>query len=366
MNRLVLRISAPAAMAALLILGLIGVSAAPTVAAGAGYRFHVYLPSSCVDGYGPPSTAFSLKVTDPDGKPMQMKAGNTDSNGLFDICFKREIDAGDTLYANDGLNHRTFKVPFLTASINRVSDVVRGRAPAGKTLGITGYHNPGLICCGFSFPQVTVKADKTGHFRRDLSSTVDLLGNDFVDVEYATPAGDIIHRTGYAPYFSVTVGDLSIGGIVTRGALVSFTERGKTGTLKGSARAIGQTSNGMFTTKLTNGFGAAVFVRTGDVATASFASDAKITVPPMALTGTQSTDVVSGKCRPSVPFLAYASNAVGNGYSYQGGTTAADGTLSADMSSGQYASFDLQSGDIIRLTCKSPAGDTVSLLRNVP
>jgi len=354
------------AIAAMLTLGLIVGGWGAARAGGPVYTFVVALGSNCIGGGGPNGAAFSIQLKDRDGTSVQTKHGSTAAGGSWSLCLKRAVNSGDRLTVNDGEHHRTFTVPGLTVSVNRATDVVAGRAPAGVTVRITGTHRTTLIG-GVPFPEVATTASANRQYSADLTGAVDLSGGDSYLVRYFTSSGDTIYRLGYVPYFVATLGESSITANVNRGQLVSFTSRDSSGAVKGSARDIADITTGEIDTQLADRFGGAIWTRAGDRIRASFSADAQIKVPPMALTANASSDVASGRCAASVGFEVYAYHTTGGfAFASQFGTTKADGKFSVDMSKGASATYDLKSGDFIAAVCRLGAGDRIDIQRHVP
>jgi hypothetical protein len=347
------------AIAATLTIGTIGSTWLQASATTPAYTFFVFLRNTCVSGGGPASTAFSLEQIARNGTPIQTKPGNTAPSGEFTVCFTNSVRSRQTLFINDGVDHRSFTIPVLTAAANRVTDVVSGRAPAGVQVRVGGTHHTGFGL-GSPIPQVNTTANSKGHFSADLSAKVNLLGADYYSVVFTTKSGDLVEDTGSVPFMSPAIGEASVYGTVNRGQAVTITERTAAGTLKGSGHGIGSTFGGDFSVQLADKNNATVLTRPGDRVSGSFASDATLRIPRISVKANSSTDTVTGNCRPHMPFSVFASNKGGGGDSLQTGTTAADGTFSVDMSSGSSATFDLKAGDGVVLRCRFASGDRVS------
>ena len=68
---------------------------------------------------------------------------------------------------------RTITVPNLTIAVNRVTDVVSGRGPKGRRLTVEAQHCDVTDACEAEVTR-TVTVDRSGRYRKDLSSAVNM------------------------------------------------------------------------------------------------------------------------------------------------------------------------------------------------
>ena len=336
---------------------------APASAAPA-FKFDVFISSPCVRGAGPANDTLTLTLKDRNGRVVDTKSATTNSSGAISMptCFKRQIRGLDRIRATNGSISRQFAVPDLKITVSRVTDLVAGRAPANSMVTFRGcYYHDYSACLDISGSANTAG---DGTFAKDFSST-DLHGGDWAQVQWQSPAGDLVTRGGTAPYVIATVGDPSLRGYTVPGRKVTA-KLSRSGVPIATFTNTATNDTGYWSGKLRRRGGALAALRAGDHITGTWAGDGALTIPATSVTGNATTDHVSGRCLPNRPVMAYAHRANWSSLSYGYANADATGHFNTDMSNALYPTFDLRHGDIVEVHCRSGRGDEVAFTGTVP
>jgi hypothetical protein len=321
------------------------------------YTLTIYIGGSCIYTQGPASDTFTLHVRDRVGRLVVNRTGHTNSSGYGDTCMPRSIQLYDHVTLTNANQTHSLVVPLLTVKVDRVANVVHGNATPGAHVTVQGYHYP-TYSNSTAFGPVVATAGTSGAWSVDFSGIMDFIGSDYFDNSVTTAAGDVIYRDLDASFMSVYGSTNYVYGYASSGQPITIKLSNPSGQPKGIAADVAQ-PNGFFGGYFLDAKGAATYPIAGDKVKGMFATDALLTMPQTSLHGTASNDQITARCLPHRPFQAYSYN--DSGYSYQFGTTDASGSLTVDMSSGSYASFNLQAGDYIQVRCKTAKGDEVEL-----
>lgn len=305
------------------------------------------LGSRCVTGHKPTDQPVKVKLLRRDGRALETRQ-DASTDFEWRICFRDHVPAaGNRIRLTNGAFVRTVSVPDLTAALDRVTNVVRGRAPAGRTVDLVyGACDSEGVCAKVLPGPVT--ANSHGRYRKDLSRSIDIDGSDIVRAIYTNSGGDRFYREGRAPYMTITgpnrfkLSCLPAGTTILR--LLS-----PTGALRASktfhATRGCRTVSGTFRRN-----GHAVNIHTGDRIRSDFASDARMTWPSpfVAASGYD----YSGRCLPNVDW--HLTIIDGDSTATYSGQTDADGRFS------QMGYQLIAPGAALRLTCESIRGDRVT------
>jgi hypothetical protein len=309
-------------------------------------NLELQLGGRCLTGHRPVDALIRVKLLRSDGTVLETRR---DASASFEwsVCFVHHKPvAGNRIRLINGAMDRTARVPDLTIAPDRVTNVVRGHAPAGTTvqLSYAACDSEG-ICT--KKPPTTVTADGHGRFRKDLSSTIDIDGSDQVRVIYANSHEDRFIRFGRAPHMEITRPDrfvlscLPLGTTTLR--LLSAT---------GALRAIKSFHTQRACTTVSGRFrkdGHAVNLHAGDRIKSDFASDATMVWPSASVSASGYT--YSLRCFPNADW--HLTIVDGGGVTSYSGTTDADGRFS-------ILGYQLIApGASLRVTCESPRGDRV-------
>jgi hypothetical protein len=306
------------------------------------------LGSRCLTGHKTSADPITVKLLRSDGKALETRHDDT-TELEWSICFVHTPVAGNRIRLVHFNHDRTVSVPDLTIALDRVTNVVHGHAPAGKTVDLTYAACDAAGRCGKS-PAVTVNANSHGRYRKDLSPSIDIDGSDVVRASYTNSHEDRFYRDARAPYMTITSPDrislscLPIGTTTVRllsatgalRAIKSFHSQGVCGTVSGRFRKNGH----------------AVNIHAGDRIRSDFASDARLVWPTVSVAAHGYS--YSGRCFPEAEW--YLSILVdGSVIGSYAGTTDADGRFS------QPAGYQLiPPGATVRVACESSRGDRVT------
>jgi hypothetical protein len=306
------------------------------------------LGSRCLSGHKPTDQPVKVKLLRRDGKALETRQ-DASTDFEWSICFRDHVPvAGNRIRLTNGTFERTVSVPDLTLALDRVTNVVRGRAPAGRTIDLAyaACDSEGLC---LKSPPVTVTANGHGRYRKDLSSaSIDIDGSDIVRAIYTNSGGDRFYREGRAPYMTITgpnrfkLSCLPAGSTTVR--LLS-----PTGVLRASRSS--DTPRGCRTVSGTfRRNGHAVNIHTGDRIRSDFAGDARMVWPSPHVSASDYS--YSGRCFSNVDW--HLTIIDGDSIATYSGQTDADGRFS------QMGYQLIAPGAALRLTCESIRGDRVT------
>ncbi len=304
---------------------------------------------TCLDGTAAPGASLAVSLATGDGQPKGNATATADGAGRWHACVGSVIRAGDVLSATGGGSSRSFAVPRLSAAINRVSDVVRGVAPAGSSVRVRVTNCPGFGSC--SSAERTVAVGSGGTYQTDFTARFDVVGADAVRLRWLSPDGDHLTLMAWTPYLDVWRPTAYFSGAVGPSQLTTIELRDSAGLLRGRGRAVGEWLGGWIEGELLTAAGAPQHPRVGDRVSADFARDAAFAIADLEVTGRAESDTVSGRCGPGDYYRVVASrpgtSASVHGRSDSGGSF-------ADSFAGR---MDLEVGDRLALSCKRTTGD---------
>ena len=339
----------------LVVVGMVALAALSPVAALADGPLSVQLQlgDRCVRGHKPSDLSVKVKLLRHDGSAIETKHDDTVSLN-WSVCFQHVPVAGNKLQLRNSTFERTATVPDLTLDVDRVASVVRGHAPANKTVEVTYLDCRLQLICVIHAPSFPVNVNSQGRFHKDLSPPIDIDGADEVDVLYQDAAEDAFSRATEVPYLQVTKPDRIRLSCAPRGTttvrLLSAT---------GAQRATESFHAAQDCRSLSGSFrknGQAVNVHTGDRIVSDFATDARIVWPVMSVDG-QGTTLV-GRCLKDSPWVVFVSH--GPSAAMFSGTTDAAGHFSFDT-----ATWHFGAGDVLDLVCETGPGDRVRMVRTL-
>jgi hypothetical protein len=194
-------------------------------------------------------------------------------------------------------------------------------------------------------------------------------GSDYSYVWWTSPSGDTINANAYGPYVNISVGRNSFGGYANHSQLVTIDLESGSGTILASGQAVAAPGYGGFAGDVRNANHAPVNFNAGRKVHSSFGSGT-FTIPALTLVANTGTDTLSGTCGPNRALEAYAYDPTPpyrpQAYSYAHGIANGAGHYSLDMSNVDYPTFDLSSGDAVRISCKLVSGDSVQIDSKAP
>ncbi|MFO1541419.1 MAG: hypothetical protein ACKOTZ_13405 [Chloroflexota bacterium] len=332
-----------------------GSLAAPSV------RFQLAIGNASFEGTADPDLVFTVVVTGADGTVKDRETITADSDGYWrsSVGARGNIAAGDRFRARVGsVTVGSLRVPQLTVQGDRVTDRVRGRAPAGSTVSVrlitcpTGLADIGTCDVGMD---VDRPVDAKGRWSWNAASE-EPRGGDRIYATWSS-GGSTVLVPGLFPFLSVRIGTSRLEGAILPGSR-SRVSLERSGRRVATARALGYGTVGFIWARFRNAAGRNVAVAAGDIVRAPFAGDAELEVSSVSISVTGGTSAASGVCLPGgTGALAWGS---GETRSYRGLTIGVDGTWDAELVPAPPA------GATFELSCATQAGDVVRLVGTVP
>jgi hypothetical protein len=335
--------------------------AAPASAAAVVWVGNTY-GSTCAYGRGGANTAHTVRLLE-GSTPVTATVVTSDGSGYFFACFPSsyELVYGYRLEVKTTGYSRIAVIPNLAMKADRISDVVSGKAPAGKTIkiSVTAYQ-PGHYV-NATVTDVFVAANVTGDWSFDFTSHGGIRGQDILDLSYK-PNQDYFGATGDVWRISLQVENMRIGrgtthawGQMNPGEQATLTLRSAVDAVRGRAYVAPDDDDGNYGGYFRTGAGGTVYPRATDKVAATFATDATMTVPNVTVAGNATSDVVSGICMPNQGFAVFARKPDYSDSATGYGVTSGSGAYAFDVTS----QMNLVAGDYISVRCKFDTGDEV-------
>ncbi len=331
------------------------------VSAGNGplTTFEFEINNNCVRGEHAPAGA-GIKVTlrGPDGAFQGSDTGDIDGGGQWGyLCFWGDINAGDRLIAKVGSSTRTFVVPPLNFTINRVTDVVSGKTAPNSEITFYLWGCQDSWNCDYEGDRTRVTNNK-GKFTSDFTSMYDLRGNDEVEVDLYTSQGDIVYRELDVPSMNVGNAYSEVYGETKPNSDVTVWLFNSQGTQIAKARDHSNWWDGEYYTKFRRDILPGMFVGS------DIAGDALWKVFDMKPQFNVVADTVSFKCWKNRLFYFYAANIDGGDWVETEGLTDSNGNVTINTMT--FDSYDLRSDDTVEIECRNPMGDDQDFIFEVP
>ena len=348
---------------------MLALLAAPGVAQAGppAFTFDVTIGSSCARGTGPASSTIELTLLDRDDVVIDTETVTSDGSGNWftSECFWFNLHGTDKIRAAVGPSSRTFQIPDITINVNRVTDVVNGRAPTSGT-----FHLYTTLCYAYDCsdgPNVNVNVASNGTYSRDFTALHNLNGGDRAFGRWTSPSGDEVDsQTRTFSYLSLAIADDNINGEGKPGQTVTVNLKTAGGTLLGSGTDTLAQRRPFISLDLRTSSGLAAYPRTGHKVTSNLTSDANLTVPSITLTMTDA-DTVSGHCFNNGAVYVYLDHYEPSYDWTQGYATAGStGNFTLDIADTSNPSFVPGSGDRWEVDCENAKGDIVARYSRFP
>jgi hypothetical protein len=335
---------------------------APGPVLGAIPRIDIGTEESCARGEWPDGTLVTFTLEPADPAALGQEVPVTADGGEAIACFDPPMSPGDQLtVAADG-EARSITIERLAfVTIDRVADVVRVAAPAGRRVRVRV--DRCLLSEGFSPACADALLRKViatgGTAAIDTTGSLDLRGFDLVTAIMRNATGDRYLAFRAVPVFFVSeVGRPFIGGRMPPGPAVPFRLREvPRGAVLATTTLGDDDAPGRFQDAAGD-----VPIMPGNAVVGDFARDAKMRVPAMITLVDPATDRVEATCFRNG---AWAFNAFASGGRDGGelrGTAAADGSIVIETA----GTIDLENGHDLRLRCMTGKGDAISHTLTVP
>lgn len=341
----------------LVMAGALAAGAAP-VSATEPFTLHASLFDGCVTLVGAQNSLASVAQIAESGETLQVMTVGSGPNGIANGCFTEPVAAGMRIWVNQNAVTRTITIPSLTMKIDRVGDVVSGHAPAGTKVSIQVTHWI-TLGSGASYAKTPI-ANSKGAWTADFTSKINFIGGDLVTSSMINAKGDTFALTAYAPRLVVQAGTSKLSGTLLPGGHTTAVLKSSTGVTRATAYLSSVDAETDATGLFMKAGGAAATVRTGDVVTAPFATDARVKVVPFTIVADAASDHISGSCPAGRQMLvmAYHGSSSSGGYLQCSST----GNFALDLS----ATYDFASGDLVKVTTRQASGDELVRIAHVP
>lgn len=331
---------------------VLGVALTPQ-AAHAGihtFTFQLDLGDPCFSGHGHEDARHSVSLLTPDGHIRDQLVVRSRGD-RFRACFALDMNPNDRLRVRSQGDRRTFRIPDIKPFVDRTTDKVKGRAPAGTEVMLMLADDNDLVR--------TVVADDDGWYRTDFTSKWDIRGTDPVIARWQHE-GDEVLAVQITPFVIFNLVDDVVHGAANRGADVSIELLNRDGLPRGDARGEPD-QGGQFETFFRDPAGTPVYPRRGDrIVAPAIASDVDLLVPAMSIRPDLEADVVRARCAPDARFFMLIQEEV-NVLLLHG---RADGTGRLEKFVGDR--LDIRRGTNITLQCQYPTGDVIERWLRVP
>jgi len=288
------------------------------VAAGAALTFDVTVTGECLRGTAPVHSQVHLVLESADGTRRALQHARVGLKGTYRVCFSFGINAGDVLTARtDGGAHRTWHVPLVTATVDRSTNVVSGRAPAGVAVHLEVDPVPnGFATQGHAIADVS--AGPYRHFRHDFTDELDIGGGMYIRAS-ASVGMDTVRAYAFTLWVWMERAQPVVHGYAGGPIELVLQDPG------GAIRAIAHVDiAGPYYVILADTKGNPVYPRPGDVINVPHVSDAALVVPHGEENGDPSTNTIFGRCMPKVRWELGVETGIG-------GMTDGKGHFSADL-----------------------------------
>ena len=341
-------------LACSVVLTLAALLPAPAAGGSIVLLFSAQIGSYCaqVTG-GPPSTLHVVSLYTAEMELKDRVRVTSSDSGYVSACFADQIVSGDRLRASASGSTRTVTVPKLSLSINRVTDVVSGVAPAGVlvTFGLSKY--AGLTNTSEQ-RYAYATANGAGSYSVDVTSTFNLIGGDYV-YGAINVGSDYYNVSTTVSYVHVLRASALIDGYLGQSRSATITLMTPTDAVRGRAVVVGESQIGSFSGRFITSTGIGVNARMGDKVSGTFASDAAFTIPDVRVSADPATDILTGKCPPTRSYKMWARRANYSAQATVTGTSGPTGVFSRDVT----ATMNILSNDVLEVWCKLPTGDQV-------
>jgi hypothetical protein len=318
----------------------------------------VVISAPCVSGQAKPNTFLKFVVRDSIGNQKGRDAVAVDSTGAWEGCldfFADPLTAGDRINVLDFETGQTLSVtvPRLTIDVNRVTDVVSGKAPVGMKLAIEASDSSGPLY-GHQPYDITrhVVANATAAYAHDFGDDgVNLIGGAALETRISMAGGNVhFHRQLTVPGLAVSLGRSTFGGYIEPYAHIGVT-LSVSGAQVARGDAVGDAQYaGEFEGTFVDSDREPYLVRGGETLRAPALGGAAWHVPTINASVDTTTDKISATCFANSPYVVLVGF-----FGFESGTTGANGHFTVDMSN----QLDLIKGDDVVVACLRFSGDYV-------
>jgi hypothetical protein len=334
---------------------MLGIVATPALAAPRPLTMDILLDDYCVQGSAKPNTVIKYVIKDGSGQVKGRDAQLTESDGYWVACvdyFADGLATGDRIKITDYDTNQTltYTIPRLTLTVNRSTDVVSGRAPAGTHVDLEAadFNTPLFGEDPYDIVK-TVTANGASSYSHDFGNNgIDLMAGAYLEARITGAGGAVtVRRDMNVPGLFLLLGQSTFSGYMRPYFPVGITLK-TGGSTAATGHAVGDAS-GEFFSKFVDADGDQYRLAGGESLKAPKLGIAW-QVPQIHGTVNRQTDVVSGTCFPNAVWAVVAGD-----FGFANGTTGGSGNFSVDMSD----QWNLVKGDFVAIGCFTNAGDLV-------
>jgi hypothetical protein len=331
--------------------------AAPVAAAPRPLQATVGVGGGCIDGQAKPNTFVKVVVRDVNGVQKDREAVTVDAQGAWQSCIDflaEPLGAGDKVSLFDFETHQALKftIPRVTMTVNRVSDVVSGTAPAGMKLAVEAADSQGILFGDQPYDLIKhVVAAGDGTWSHDFGSDgINLIGGAQLEVRESLKGGNVlIYRDMNVPGVQIMLGSSEFIGYIApyKHIGIKLTQGGNK---VATGDAVGDQTSG-FDGRFVDAQGELYRVAGGEwFGAPALGSDASWQIPVIGGTANVQSDVVTGTCFANNPYVVEAGP-----IAFAFGTSASNGSFSVDLTD----FGGIAHGDGVLIACLSSGGDAV-------
>jgi hypothetical protein len=346
-------------------IALAAASIAPTAAAAAQLpiTFGVDIGGNVVTVINSAHADTSVRLRDADGNTKaEGVLGDTDP--FFILPAGVTVETGDRIRAGDGTYARTFIVPALTITIDRVTDTAHGTGPALRTIKLGWGGRFGDV---FESHGVRVGQDGTWSFHLPF----DVPGGQGIALSWKTPNGDRVSSGGSAAVLVVRLGSPRFFGNSAEpftGVEVNI-DGAHDGDWNGQSDQFGVISG-----RFRRPNGKLIQVAVGDhISAPSLASDLDWVVPEVEVAADATTEQVTGHCGGALGVIELFRTGHHRGLALvsPGDSDEFEFDFSDPMASDYVTGIaadeaNVKHGDSLRIECIMGTGDSVLFRTVVP
>jgi hypothetical protein len=328
----------------------VGTLAFPATAGSPRFTFHLDLGDPCLSGTGRTDARHRVSLFTPGGL-LRDRVVVRSRGATYRACFILDMNANDRLRVRSGGQGRTFRIPDIQPFVDRVTDKVSGRAPAGTKVSLSLEDVVPV--------QRTAVARPDGRYQVDFTSARDISAGDAILAQWAH-GGDAVNALQVTPFIIFKVFDDALDGSANRGADVSIELLAADGRHRGDAHAE-PGKYGQFESTFRNEDGAPIYPSPGDrILAPEIASDLDLLVPSMPLHADAAADVVRAGCMPGARYFLLIESS-GDVAELRG---RADDDGHIERSVGR--SIDIRPDTFVLLQCRYETGDAIQRWLRVP
>jgi len=339
---------------------LVGLLATAASAAPRPISFQVFIGDSCVFGRAKNDSFLKVIIRDSAGNQKGREAVEADAQGYWQSCifFGDAIRPGDKIDVEvfDTGQKRSLTVPLITGKVDRGTNVVSGKAPAGAQLDIEAFDFRWDLW-GESYDEVRQVVATGGSYSYDFDNAgVDIKGGAHVVVAWHNGTDTVqVGRFQYAPFVSIQLGRSDFAGASGPNKPINIAlKNGSTKVADGNG--VGSYVDTTFFGEFAQSDGEAYRLVGGENLSApALGASSSWRIPAINIATDVVTDKVTGKCFNNGRFIVLVESQTSPDFGFDFGQANANGNFTVDFTS----QVNLRKGFRVAVLCYSPEGDEV-------